>query len=171
MYRAQERIQAEFGRARPESGAELNVSRHELRFGTVCFGLSAVRGLIAIVVAKVSTIIGVHLQNGFILPLHPPRRTLQLIEDGIHNDFTPYLYDDPASTRTCFAIGSFARENGTEVVVSGSLQRPMRVSTEQMVRAQPPCVQQLLGGSTRVATDRGEYSLPALRRPHRKEHE
>lgn len=153
------------------SAAVQNVSRDKPRIGTVFSWLRAVRGWVDVAVAEIPTIAGVEPQNGFIRPLRPPQLTPQVLENRIHSDFVRYLYRDPASTRTCFAIGAFARKNGAKAVVPGGHPRPIRATAGQTVRAQPPRRRQLLGDCTLAVTDRGEYCFPALGRRHRKEHE
>jgi ectoine hydroxylase-related dioxygenase (phytanoyl-CoA dioxygenase family) len=123
MYRCRERITAELGTERLDRAGELGVLRLMLKFEPVFFRLLELPEVLAIVDAAVAPTAILHLQNGFILPSHPPGEVPSVFQNRYHRDFPRFLNGYVASINVLFAIDRFTRDNGATFVVPGSHQR------------------------------------------------
>ncbi len=123
MYRCRERITAELGTERLDRAGELGVLRLMLKFEPVFCRLLELPELLAIVDATVTPTAILHLQNGFILPSHPPGEVPNVFQNRYHRDFPRFLNGYVASINVLFAVDRFTRDNGATFVVPGSHQR------------------------------------------------
>lgn len=132
LYQVRDAIQKEVGKEKLERAGEMGVLRLMMRFEAGFTRFLELPELLSIVDATVSTTAIMHLQNGFILPSHPPGHTPQLFQNQFHMDFPRVLNGYMASVNCFMAIDDFSRENGATLVVPGSHQKAERPKDEDL---------------------------------------
>jgi ectoine hydroxylase-related dioxygenase (phytanoyl-CoA dioxygenase family) len=140
MYRAQERIVAEVGRARLERSGELGVLRLMMKFEPVFLRLLERPEMLAVVDAHVSPTAILHLQNGFILPPLRDPADAGAFQLGFHQDFPRVLNGYLMSINALVAIDPFEEANGATWVAPGTHQRLERPG-EDYLRAAAVCAE------------------------------
>ncbi|HEX9431868.1 MAG TPA: phytanoyl-CoA dioxygenase family protein [Burkholderiales bacterium] len=140
MYRAQERIVAEVGKARLERAGERGVLRLMMKFEPQLLGLLELPELLAIVDQHVSPSAILHLQNGFILPSESGDAPADISQLKFHQDFPRVLNGYLMSINAFFAIDEFSAANGATWVVPRSHQRSERPD-EHSLREAAQCVE------------------------------
>lgn len=129
MYRVRDAIQKEVGRDRLERAGEMGVLRLMMRFEPGFTRFLELPEVLAVVGATVSPTAVMHLQNGFILPSHPPGQNPQVFQNQFHMDFPRVLNAYMASVNCYIAVDAFTRENGATLVVPGTHQKPEKPDT------------------------------------------
>lgn len=138
MYRVQGAVRAEVGIEKLERAGELGVLRLMMRFEEGFSRFLELPEVLAVVDATVSPAAVMHLQNGFILPSHPPGHTPQVFQNQFHMDFPRVLNGYLASVNCFFAVDAFTRGNGATLVVPGTHQKAERPGAEELLsRALP----------------------------------
>lgn len=132
MYRVQTRIRAEVGDERLARASELGVLRLMLRFDEVFFRYLELPELVAIVDSTVSPTAILHLQNGFILPSHPPGEQPSIFQTRYHQDFPRVLNGYLASINAMVAIDAFTARNGATWVMPGTQQHAAPPTPEEI---------------------------------------
>ncbi len=87
LYRVRDEIQKEMGQKRLERAGGMGVLRLMMRFEPGFTRFLELPEVLALVDATVSPTAILHLQNGFILPSHPPGHTPQVFQNQFHMDF------------------------------------------------------------------------------------
>ena len=228
MYRAQDAIRLDVGQERLSRAGESGVLRLMMKYDPHFFRFLEIPELLAIIDGSISNTAIMHLQNGFILPSHPPGETPLIFQTTFHQDFPRVLNGYVASINIMFAIDDFSTHTGATFVVPGTHQMTtpptgdylkanavavqcpagsmvvfdstlwhaagantsghdrlainhqftrsyikqqidyVRALGDELVLAQPPRTQQLLGWYTRVVTSLDEYYRPESERLYRK---
>jgi ectoine hydroxylase-related dioxygenase (phytanoyl-CoA dioxygenase family) len=228
MNRAQEAIRRDVGHERLSRARESGVLRLMMKYDPHFFRFLEIPELVAIIDGSISNTAIMHLQNGFILPSHPPGETPLIFQTTFHQDFPRVLNGYVASINIMFAIDDFSTHTGATFVVPGTHQKTtpptgdylkanavavecpagsmvvfdstlwhaagantsghdrlainhqftrsyikqqidyVRALGDELVLAQPPRTQQLLGWYTRVVTSLDEYYRPESERLYRK---
>jgi ectoine hydroxylase-related dioxygenase (phytanoyl-CoA dioxygenase family) len=132
MYRAQEAIWREVGRARLDRAGEIGVLRCMFKFDSVFFRYIEVPEALAVIDAVVGPTAILHAQNGFILPSTPKGEWGTVFQNSFHRDFPRYLNGYVASVNVMFAIDAFTADNGATLVVPATHQRESPPSIEVM---------------------------------------
>ena len=117
MYRTQEQILRELGKARLERAGERGVLRLMMKFDPHFFKFLEIPEVLEIVNNFVSTTAIMHLQNGFILPSSPKEENATIFQNSFHQDFPRVLNGYVASINVMFAIDDFSIETGATHVV------------------------------------------------------
>src|SRR2546423_5487677 len=123
MYRAQQRIVAEVGKARLERAGERGVLRLMMKFEPQLLGLLELPELLTIVDQHVSPTAILHLQNGFILPPESADAPADIFQRKFHQDFPRVLNGYVMSINAFFAIDEFTAATGATWGVPGTQQR------------------------------------------------
>jgi ectoine hydroxylase-related dioxygenase (phytanoyl-CoA dioxygenase family) len=130
LYRVQANIQKEVGKEKLERAGEMGVLRLMMRHEPGFTRFLELPEVLAIVDSTVSPTAVMHLQNGFILPSHPPGHTPPLFQNQFHMDFPRVLNHYVASVNCFITIDDFTRENGATLVVPGSHQKAERPTAD-----------------------------------------
>jgi ectoine hydroxylase-related dioxygenase (phytanoyl-CoA dioxygenase family) len=125
MYSTQDKIRREIGEARLDAAGELGVLRLMCKFDTHFLRFLEFPELLAVVDSAVSETAIMHLQNGFILPSLPPKKTPKVFQNQFHRDFPRHLDGYVASVNVFFAISAFNASNGGTWILPGTHQQPM----------------------------------------------
>jgi ectoine hydroxylase-related dioxygenase (phytanoyl-CoA dioxygenase family) len=133
MYRVKEAIQKEVGREKLERAGEMGVLRLMMRFEPAFTRFLELPEVLAVVDSSVSPTAVMHLQNGFLLPSHPPGHTPQVFQNQFHMDFPRVLNGYMASVNCFFAVDAFTRVNGATLVVPGSHQKPEKPGPDDLL--------------------------------------
>ncbi len=140
LYRAQQGIVAEVGRARLERAGEIGTLRLPMKFDPFFYRLLEVPEVLTVVDATIGTTAILHLQNGFVLPSFAPLATPEVFQNKFHRDFPRYMGGYLASLNVFFAIDEFTEENGATLVVPGSHQQEKIPESEQLIARAVPAI-------------------------------
>ncbi len=138
MYRAQDAYRRELGDERLRRAGELGVLRLLPKYDAHFFKLLEVPEALAVVDQTVSETAILHLQNGFILPSHPPSETPRVFQNAFHMDFPRVLNGYLASVNVFFAIDAFTAANGGTLVVPGTQQKTVAPARAYLEAAAVP---------------------------------